>query len=106
MHYSNRKFFDAAILLNNDDDDYSQGYGRIREVFRALTKDDILNPYISDQDFRITNVNAAGEATNDIGYNFYVSDIGYQKKSEAAQPIKIEIIFSEDVAGIYAYALV
>ena len=35
---------DAGILLNYDDDDYSQGYSQIKEAFRALTKDDILQP--------------------------------------------------------------
>ena len=35
---------DSGILLNYNDDDYSQGYGQIEEAFRALTKDDILQP--------------------------------------------------------------
>ena len=35
---------DAGILLNYNDDDYSQGYGQIKEAFRAVTKDDILQP--------------------------------------------------------------
>ena len=59
---------DSAISLNYNVDDYIQGYGQIKEAFRALTKDDILQPYISDQDFRSTNVNAACEATDDFGY--------------------------------------
>ena len=62
MHYWNRKNPDSSILLNYDDDDYNQGYGQIKEAFRALTKDDILQPYISDIDFRSDNNN------NDIGY--------------------------------------
>ena len=37
---------DAGILINYDDDDYSQGYHQIKEAFRALTKDDILELYI------------------------------------------------------------
>ena len=36
------KYPDSAILLNYDDDDYSQGYEQIKQAFRALTKDDIL----------------------------------------------------------------
>ena len=107
MHYWNQKNPDSAIIFNCDDDDYAQGYGQIRETFRALTKDDILNPKISDHIFRSTNVNAAGETTNDIGYSSHVFDIRYQKKLEAAQPIKKGFIFPEDVpAGIYGYALV
>ena len=40
------KYPDVGILLNYDDDDYSQRYGQIKEAFRALTKDDILRTYI------------------------------------------------------------
>ena len=79
---------DAGILLNYDDDDYSQGYHQIKEAFRALTKDDILQPYISEADFRRSNV-----AVNDIGYNLYVFDIKYQKKFTKSQPIKVEFKF-------------
>ena len=38
------RYPDSAILLNHDDDDYSQGYGQIQASFKALTKDDILQP--------------------------------------------------------------
>ena len=41
------RYPDSGILLNYDDDDSSQGYGQIKEAFKALTKDDILKPYIS-----------------------------------------------------------
>ena len=37
---------DAGILLNYDDDDYAQGYAQIKEAFRALTKNDILQTYL------------------------------------------------------------
>ena len=36
------KYPDSGILLNYNDDDYSQGYGQIKEAFKALTKDDLL----------------------------------------------------------------
>ena len=52
---------DSAILLNSDDDDYNQGYEQIKEAFRAVTKDDMLQPYISDKDFKSSNND------NDIG---------------------------------------
>ena len=101
MHYWHRKNPDSAILLNYDDDDYSQGYGQIKETFRALTKDDFLKPFTSDIDFRSSNNG------NDIGYNLYVSDKRYQRNFESAQPIKVEFKFSENIpAGIYGYALV
>ena len=38
------KYSESAFLLNYDDDDYSHGYDQIQETFRALTKDDFLNP--------------------------------------------------------------
>ena len=60
---------DSAILLNYNDDDYSQGYGLIKETFKALTIDDILQPYISENDFKSSNDG------DNIGYNLYVFDI-------------------------------
>ena len=61
----------------------------------------MLKPYISEHDFRSSN------NFLDNGYNLYVFDIKYQKNLENAQPIKVEVKFSEKVpAGIYGYALV
>ena len=95
------RYPDSAILLNYNDDDYSQGYGLIKEAFKDLTKDDILEPYISDNDFR-SSIDGSK-----IGYNLYVSDIRYQKNFESAQPIKVEFKFDEVIpAGIHGYALV
>ena len=95
------RYPDSAILLDYDDDDYSQGYGQIKEAFKALTKDDILKPYITEDDFRSSNED------NNIGYNMNVFDIRYQKNFENAQPVKVEFKFSENInAGIYGYALV
>ena len=95
------RYPDSGILLNYDDDDYSQGYGLIKEAFKALTEDDILQPYISEDDFRSSNEG------NNIGYNIYAFDIRYQKNFENAQPVKVEFKFSENIiAGIYGYALV
>ena len=42
------KYPDSGILLNYNADDYSQGYGQIKEAFKALTKDNILQPFISN----------------------------------------------------------
>ena len=97
-----KKIPDAGILLNFDVDDYSQGYHQIKEAFRALTKDDILQPYNSEADFRRSNV-----AVNDIGYNLYVFDIKYQKNFTNSQPIKVEFKFQGVVPfDINGYALV
>ena len=96
------KYPDASILLNYDDDDYSQGYHQIKEAFKALTKDDILQPHISEEDFRTSNVGA-----DDVGYNLYVFDIRYQKNYTASQPIKVEFKFDKVVPNnVNGYALV
>ena len=96
------KYPDAGILLNYDDDDYCQVYHQIKEAFRALTKDDILQPYISEADFRRSNV-----AVNDIGYFLYVFDIRYRKNFTNSQPIKVEFKFEGVVPNdINGYALV
>ena len=95
------KYPDSGILLNYNDDDYSQGYGQIKEAFKALTKDNLLQPYISEHDFRSSN---NGDS---IGYNIYAFDIRYQKDFKSSQPIKLEFKFDGVIpAGIYGYALV
>ena len=95
------RYPDSAILLNYDDDDYSQGYDQIKEAFKALTKDDILQPYKSEDDFMSSNEG------NNIGYNIHSFDIRYQKNFETAQPVQVEFKFSENIpAGIYGYASV
>ena len=94
------RYPDSAILLNYDDDDYSQGYWQIWESLRALTKDDILQHYIIEVDFRpVKN----GDKN---GYNKHVFDRRYQKNFERAQPIKLELKFSENISsGLYGYGL-
>ena len=95
------RYPDSANLLNHDDDDYSQGYGQIQASFRALTKDDILQPYISENDYRSSNEG------NNIGYIIHTFDIRCQKNFEIAQPVKVKFKFSENnPVGIYGYALV
>ena len=95
------KYPDNAILLNYDDDEYSQGYGEIVNAFRALIKDNILQPYISEDDYRSNN---DGDI---IGYNIHVFDIRYQKTFETGQSVKVEFKFDKVIpAGIYGYALV
>ena len=84
------KYPDVAILLNYDDDDCSQGYGQIKEAFRALTKDDILKPFISEHDFK-----SSSDGDN-LRCNLYVFDKRYQKNFGSAQSIKVDIKFSEN----------
>ena len=95
------KYPDGALSLNYNDDIYSHGYGQIKEAFKALTKINILQPFISENDFRSLNDD------NGIGYIIYVFDIRYQKKFQISQPIKVEFMFDGVVpAGLYGYALV
>ena len=95
------RYPDFAILLNHVDDDYLQGYGQIQASFKALTKDDILQPYIREDDYR------SSIEGNNIGYKLHVFDIRYLKNSENAQPVKVEFKFSKTIpAGKYGYALV
>ena len=96
------EYLDAGILLNYVDNDYSQGLAQIKETFRALTIDNVLQPYISDDDFRSSNVRV-----DDVGYKLYVFDIRYQQKFTASQPIKVKFSFDGVVAtDINGYALV
>ena len=93
---------DAGKLLNYDDDDYIQEYAQINGAFRALGKDDNLQPNRSDDDFRSSNVSVVKN-----GCNIYVFDIRYQQNFAFFQPIKVELKFDEvppnDIKG---YALV
>ena len=95
------KYPDTAILLNFGDDDYSEGHGQIKEAFKALTKDNILQPYITEDDFRSSNDG------DNIGYNIHSFDIRYQKNFENGQSVKVEFKHDGVVpAGIFGYALV
>ena len=96
-----KKHPDSAVLFKYNDDDYSHAYGQIKEAFKALTKDDILQPYMSEHDFRSSN---DGDF---IGYKLYVSVRRYQKNFESAQPIKVKFRFSSNVHAVnYGNALV
>ena len=95
------RYPDSGNLLNYDDNNYVQGFAQIKEAFKSLTKDDILQPYISEDDFRSSNEG------NNIGYNKYSFDIRSMKNFENSQPVKVEFKFSENIdAGVYMYALV
>ena len=98
------KYPDSSIIINydDDDDDYSQDYGQIKEAFRALTKNDVLKPYMSLDKFRSSKIRA-----DDVGYNLYDFDIRYQLNFTVSQPIEVEFKFDglvpNDVTG---YSLV
>ena len=96
------KYPDACILLNYDDDDYSQGHAQTKEAFRALTKYDILQKNLSDDNFRSSNVRA-----DDIGYNSYVFDTRCRQEFTASQPNLVKFKFDGVVPNdINGYTLV
>ena len=101
MSYRTENNPDAGILLKYYDYEYFQGYSQSNESFRALTKDDILQPNISGNDFRTSNVRV-----DDVGYNFYVFDKRYQEKFTDSQAIKADFKFDGHVPNdINGYAL-
>ena len=68
---------------------------------KAFTKDCILQPYVSNQDFRSSNEG------DDTGYKLYVFPLRYQEDFIANQPIKKESYFDGVVpTEIDGYALV
>ena len=85
---------DSGLLINYKDDEYNQGYGQPKEAFKSLTKENILQAYLSEDDFRSSNDG------DKIGYNIHSSDIRYQNFLESGQSVKIV------PAGIYGYALI
>ena len=100
--FGTEKYPNPGIFLIYDDDYYSQGYSQTKDVFRALTKDHTLQPYISDDNCRTSNVRA-----DDVGYNLYVFDIRYRKHFTNSQPIEVEFNFDAVVPNdINGYALV
>ena len=98
--FGTEEYPDFGIFLNYDDDVYSQDYAQVK-AFRALTKDDIPQPYIWDQDFRSSKVRA-----DIVGYKLYVFDIRYQHTFTASQPNKVEFKFDGVVPNdMNGYAL-
>ena len=66
------KYPDAAILLNYNDDDYSQGYHQIKEAFKALKKMISFNHIYQN---RISDLQMSGLMMLLIIYMFSIKDI-------------------------------
>ena len=91
----------AGILLNYHGDDYSHGYSQIKETFGALTKNDILQLYISDDVFRSSNAGVVN-----IGYKLNIFDSKYQQNFTSSQRIKVKFKFNGVVpSDVNGYAL-
>ena len=73
----------------------------MKGALRALIKDNILQPYVSEEDFIFSK-----EGDN-IDYNIHAFDIRYQKNFQNGQSVKVEFKLDGVVpAGIYGYASV
>ena len=96
------KYPDSGLLINYDDNEYSQVYSQIKEAFRASTKNDILQPFLSDENLGSSNVRA-----DDIGINLNVFDIRFRQNYTASQPITVEFEFEGVIPNVInGYALV
>ena len=71
--YVTEKHLDGGTILSYADHDYSQSFNQTKEAFRALTREDLVQPYKSVYDFRSPSHGI------DAGNNFYVFEICYQK---------------------------
>ena len=69
----NEKYPDVGLLINYNDDDYRQGYHQIKQGFKALTHDDLLQPYISGKNFRSSNDG------DNIAYDIHAFEINWFK---------------------------
>ena len=96
----NEEYLDTGISLSFKDNEYRQGYPQIKEAFRALRHDNVLQPNTSENDFRSSNDG------DDICYNIHIFDIRYQKNFDSSQPIKVKFKIDGAIpAGIYGYTL-
>ena len=76
---------DAGLNCYYAVDKNSQAYGEIISCFRHLAKDNFLQTYITQKDFKTSNNYADGKP----GYNLYVFDIRHHQGYSSAQPIKL-----------------
>ena len=74
---------DTVILLNYNDNEYSQGYAQNKEAFRASTKDDSLQPYIM---MMILDLQIQEFSKLDIIYMFSIYDTN--KSSQLPKHLK------------------
>ena len=85
----NEKFPDAEINFIYAINEYSQAIGVIVSFFRHLSKDNILQSYITQKDFITSNKYPDAN----LGYNLYVSDLRRHQDYSSAQPIKVSFYF-------------
>ena len=83
------KYPDDGINCNDAFDKYSQAYGEIVSCFRHLTKDNTLQPYITQKELITANKYPDGNP----GFNLYIFDNSHHQDFSSAQPIKVRFHF-------------
>ena len=89
------KFPDAGFICNYSIDKYSQAYGKIVSRFRPLAKDNIVQPYITQKDFKTSNKYPDGNP----GYEVYVFDKRHHQDYSSAHPINVKFDFRPAVTA-------
>ena len=100
----NEKFPDAGIICIYAIDKFSQAFDEIVSCFRHLPQDNILQAYITQKDFIISN----NYPDRNPGYILYVFDIRHRQDYNSAQPIKATFDFRPAVpaaTNLIRYAL-
>ena len=91
-------------MNSNAIDKLSQAYGEIVSLFRHLSRDSIVQPYITKNNFITSNTCPDGNS----GYNLCVFDIRHHQNYSSAQPIKVRFDFRPAVptaTNLLGYAL-
>ena len=92
--------------MDYDDDKNCEGFGQTVPCLQHLTKDEIVQPNITEEDFTTHFVNARGENTGDIGINYKIL-IYVTEKIISAQLLKVNFeTFENIIPGLVGFALV
>ena len=94
-------FSDTGINFINTYDNFSQAFGEIVSCFRPLSKDNILQPYITQKDFITSKIYPEGNP----GYTLYVFHIHYHRDCCSDQPIKVRFGFRPAATNLIGHAL-
>ena len=100
------KYSVVGIFFDHEIDKNCLQHDQIESWLRHLSKDDMLQQYVIQNTFWTHHVIAADDKTEDLGKNFSVFDIRYQRNFSPAQPVKVEFKLREEVHdGKIGYAI-
>ena len=88
---------DAGILLIYDDDDFFQGFSEPKENFRAVQKNDILQPFISAKilDFQILwlmNLNELFSSQSEVKELHLKDKLGHRNLHENIKDVLKQVL--------------